>query len=139
MTDNQRDKEELKERVSIWMHKMFEYGLTEKTLETKYKVSRQYINNIKNKTGSVGLEVIKKVISIDNKINVRWLLMGEGEMYSENNYSPADDTFKANILENKYDTIDKTAYTTVVRAWEQDRVLWTNQISLLNEIIEKKL
>ena len=139
MTDNQRDKEELKERVSIWMNKMFEYGMTEKTLETKYKVSRQYINNLKNKSGSVGLEVIKKVINIDNKINVRWLLMGEGEMYSENNFSPADDTFKANILENKYDTIDKTAYNTVVKAWEQDRILWTNQINVLTAIIQTKL
>ena len=105
----------------------------------KFSSTKQYINALKNRSGSVGLEVIKKIIKVDNKINVRWLLIGEGDMYSENNYSAADETFKSNILENKYDTIDKTAYTTVVKAWEQDRVLWTKQISVLTDIIEKKL
>jgi hypothetical protein len=139
MTDNQEHTEELRERVSFWIYKMFEYGMTEKTLMIKFSSTKQYINALKNRSGSVGLEVIKKIIKVDNKINVRWLLIGEGDMYSENNYSAADETFKSNILENKYDTIDKTAYTTVVKAWEQDRVLWTKQISVLTDIIEKKL
>jgi hypothetical protein len=139
MTDNQEHTDELKERVSFWIYKMFEYGMTEETLKIKFNSSKQYINALKHKQNAVGIEVIKKIIKVDNKINVRWLLIGEGDMYSENNYSPADESFKANILENKYDTIDKTAYTTVVKAWEQDRVLWTKQISVLTDIIEKKL
>ncbi|MEI6574772.1 MAG: hypothetical protein WCO63_01185 [Bacteroidota bacterium] len=51
---------------------------------TKHGMSRQYIGQWTRKGGSVGIEVVSKLLYFYPDVNARWLIIGDGDAYESN-------------------------------------------------------
>jgi hypothetical protein len=76
-TEIEEHKEKIKKRISLVLSslKIRQVEVVEKTGISKQQVNRMFVGE-----GSTGLSVILRLIEIEEKINLHWVITGEGEM-----------------------------------------------------------
>ena len=78
------------------------YQLIDYKKDSVYKVSKEigvsngYFSKTKAKNGSVGGDIIEKIVNYYTDVNVEWLITGEGSMLKQEQKS------QANTLDDKY-------------------------------------
>ncbi|MFK5856564.1 MAG: hypothetical protein QM503_10565 [Bacteroidota bacterium] len=89
----------LNQRVKDWFTvQKKERQLTQMYFAELWDVKRQTVNQIANGSTSAGIKYVSNILAFDNKINARWLILGEGKMYESNKtkeYSTYDKLTKA--------------------------------------------
>lgn len=126
---------ELDKRVNQWFIFQKKLGKTQKSIAEDWGVSVQYISQLKTGKVSVGFDVIKRILDFDKKLNSRWLIFGEGEMYSSDlitsNDVSDDDYYLPTILKANFLNEPKGEYLSII-----DSLIKSNQglIKSVNEL-----
>ncbi len=123
---------ELQERVSQWFIAQKKTGVTQTHIAKRWGVSVQYISSLKKGNESIGIDVIKRILNIDKKINLRWLILGEGKMYLHN-YDTLNIVGK-DIHSNLFNEAESLYNSNITDLIETNRMLVKSVVELQEEI-----
>lgn len=92
-----------------------------KAFEEKCGLSNSYIANIKKGNGSVGSDMLSKIIFAFPKLNIEWLCSGNGEMLKQ------DMVFFSEILGNKNVSLEIAKDNSMFPVFEQGNTVAINK------------
>lgn len=92
-----------------------------KAFEMKCGLSNSYIANSKKGIGSLGSDIIAKIISAFPQLNVEWLCSGKGDMLKQ------ETVFFSEMLGNKNVTVETACDNSMFPVIEQGNIVAMNQ------------
>ena len=87
-------------------------------------VSEQYISQLVNKNSGIGIKFITKIAGVFPNINLKWLILGEGEMFERTN------------LFDELMEYQKTDLPPTRENYERYKSILEMQLRLVNQILE---
>lgn len=88
-------------------------GLSQKEFSQTLDVSQSIVTYIINDRNKVSLDVIQKIARNYPEINLKWLLLGEGEMLQN---TPLIDASKVDELMHEVEIVNKLNYNNLKRS-----------------------
>lgn len=126
---------DIKGRVNQWIEEQKKRGITQTKLANYWGVKGQYVSSLKTGEGSVGFEVVKRILDFDKAINARWLINGEGEMYFSNANYLSEPSQSYQIKEEQ----DSDLIRDLINELRKQLKEKEGQIKFLQKVIEEKL
>lgn len=124
------------QRVSEWINLMKKKGLSQRKLAEIFERTPQYISELSREKGSCGLNVITKILVFNEELNARWLVLGEGNMYPQDE---KDNTENSIVFKETYIEEQKMLLKKIEETKDSQILDLKGQIEYLKKIIDEKL